>query len=92
MLKYSLSYNDQVSRSGILFINTLDESDHTVKVNDDYNENRAAAITPILSGGPEFDFGATYNNITNKIRVTYRHGFAGNVQLKVVVDSSWSAF
>lgn len=88
VIEYSLIDDTQkMLRTGKLIINTLDTG--VAVVEDEYTENRDGSITPVSSGGPDFDFNATVAGST--VTVEYRHNFVGYVDLKITTRR-WKSF
>lgn len=95
-LQYSIfadegAANSKMLRTGTLRVITVDGSTDIAMVDDDYVENRGAGITPVSSSGPDFDFSATFNDVTKIIEIHYRHGFTNNVILKFTTRR-WNSF
>jgi hypothetical protein len=87
-IEYSIIDDTQkMLRSGKLRVNTLDTG--VAMVEDEYTENRDGTITPVSSGGPDFDFNATVTG--QDVTIEYRHNFVGYVDVKISTRR-WKSF
>jgi len=92
IIEYSLATIDNnLIRVGKINVCTLDDLGFTVSIEDDYTENRAGAIPAVSLGGPDFDFSATYSNMTQLVTMKYRHNFATYVILRITTRR-WDSF
>lgn len=88
LIEYSITDSTyKMLRNGTLRVTTLDTL--VAVVDDDYSENRDASITPVISGGPNFDFSASVS--ASKVTLSYRHNFPDDVFLKVTTRR-WKSF
>lgn len=88
VIEYSIIDDTQkMVRNGKLTVSVL--SDGQFALEDDNTEVRDVSITPIGSGGPDFDFYADYD--TGKLYITYRHDFVDPVVLRVYTRK-WKSF
>lgn len=88
LIEYSITDSTyKMLRNGTLRVTTLDTL--VAVVDDDYSENRDASITPVISGGPNFDFSASVAGPT--VTLSYRHNFSDDVFLKVTTRR-WKSF